>query len=40
VLGSDNLPGDLKAARALLALKCASCGGLYNELMEGLEGLA
>jgi hypothetical protein len=40
VLGSDNLPSELKAARALLALECAGYRGLYDELMEGLKGLA
>jgi hypothetical protein len=40
MLGGDNLPGDLKAVRALLALECASCGGLCDELIEGLKGLA
>jgi hypothetical protein len=39
VLGDDDLLSSLKAVRELLALECASCGSLCDELMEGLKGL-
>jgi len=40
VLGSYDLPSDLKAVRALLALECTCCRGFGVELVKGLKGLA
>jgi hypothetical protein len=40
VLVGDDLPCELKVAKALLALEYAGCGGPCDELMEGLKGLA